>query len=370
MTLGYSGKENPNLEPDMDAVILTLVDLIKSKYISKGADVRPVDLGEKIQFLTLDVITALALGKSFGFLEDEDKYQYIKTMEANMPAMNFMSAVPMLSRLIRIPAVQRVILPSVKDRIGLGKVKAIARDLIAARLADQEGDKSRKDMLESFIKSGLDPGELLDEALLQILAGSDTTANILRSAFINITSNPPVYRRLQDEAIAANVPLDQVISHAQAVQLPYLNACIKETLRYCPVNTGIGPKTVGPDGDYIDGVYLPPGTEVGVCAWGVYRYNPAYGPDAAIFRPERWLDSDPELLARMEKEHELVFMYGAFKCLGERIARIELHKALFELIRRFDFAFINPMRPLEKEECYGLMIQRGLMMRIEEHALQ
>ncbi|KAK5082769.1 hypothetical protein LTR05_006649 [Lithohypha guttulata] len=367
LTPGYSGKENPNLEPDMDKVILTFVDLIKSKYVSKTGSLKPVDIGQKIQFLTLDIITCLASGRPFGWLEDEDKYEYIATMEANFPAMNFMSAVPVLSRLMRAPAFQRMTLPTVKDRVGMGKVKAVAHEIIAKRFEENKTQKQpRNDMLQSMINHGLNEGEIADDSLLQILAGSDTSGTILRSALIFTIANPRVYHRLQAEVTSAGVPSDQVISHARAQELPYLNAVIKETLRYYPVNTGLNPKVVGPEGDIYNGLHIPPGTEIGYSAWALYRHNPLYGADCAHFRPDRWIEADPDLLARMEREHELVFLTGRYKCLGERIARIELLKCLFEMMRRFDFSFMDPLRPLQKEDNYGLWIQRGLWVRVEE----
>lgn len=368
LSMGYTGKENPHLEPDMDKVIMQMIDLLKNKYISKGSISRPVDMAHMLQYLTLDVITALSLGNPFGWLEsDSDKYAYIATMEANMPAMNFMSAVPALSRLTRMASIQRLILPGVKDRIGMGKVKAVIHEIISERFnaPASEQDKSN-DMTQSFIDHGMSLGEMADNSLLQILAGSDTSGTTLRSTMIFVTANPQIYRKLVEEVRNANVPADQVISYAQSLQLPYLNACIKETLRYYPINTGLSPKTVGPDGDTYNGIHLPPGTEIGISAWAVYRHNPAYGKDCHVYRPERWLDSSPEQLAIMDKEHELVFLVGRFKCLGERIARIELAKTIFELFRRFDFAFMNPMKPLQTEDNLGLWIQRGLMMRLEE----
>ena len=366
---GYSGKENPNLELDMDKVIMTFIELIKSKYISKSDILRPVDIGEKIHFLTLDIITSLSTGTPFGWLtDDEDKYSYIATIAASVPAMSFMGAVPFLSRLTRMPAFQRLVLPSVKDRIGMGAVKGVAHKIIAQRLQETRDQKriQRKDMLQSMINHGLTEGEIADDFLLQILAGSDTSGVILRSALIYIVSNPRVYNRLKSEVMSTDIPLDSIISHAHAQQLSYLTAVIKETLRYYPINTGLSPKTVGPDGDVYNGLALPPGTEIGVSAWALYRHNPAYGEDCGHYRPERWLEAGPKQLARMEREHDLVFASGRFRCLGERIARMELSKCLFEMIRRFDFAFLDPLKLLEKEENHGLWLQRGLWARIEE----
>lgn len=68
----------------------------------------------------------------------------------------------------------------------------------------------------------------------------------------------------------------------------------------------------------------------------------------------------------MEEAHHLVFGYGRFKCMGENIARIELNKVFFELLRRFDWALCDPMRPMEKSHNYGLFVQKGMWVRVTE----
>jgi cytochrome P450 len=285
-------------------------------------------------------------------------------MEENVPVMNFMAAVPILSKIMRIPTVQRAALPTVKDRVGMGRIKAVTSDIIARRFGDEKEVKN--DITQSFIAHGLDEGQICDESLLQILAGSDTTATIIRSGFIQIISNAQVMSKLQAECDASGVPLTEIISNARAIELPYLNACVKEALRFHPAATGTMPRKVGPEGDWHKGMYFPPGTEIGFCAWNVYKLNPAYGGDADVFRPDRWIEATPEQLATMEKSHDLVFGYGKYRCMGEKIARIELLKTFFELMRRFNLSFLDPMKPLEKDLNYGLFIQKGMWLRVEE----
>lgn len=344
-----------------------MINLIKTKYTSRGPDLKRLEFANLIQFFTLDVITSLTLSHPFGWLsEEKDLYDYVKIMEDNLPVMYFMSAVPILSRIMAMPTIQRLVLPSVKDRVGMGRIKAVTRELIARRFGEDK--ELKQDMTQSFIKHGLSQEEIQDESLLQVLAGSDTTASIIRSGFIFIVANPQVYTRLQAECDASGVPLTEIISNSRAVELPYLNACVKETLRFHPAGTGLMPRKVGPEGDTHNGMYFPPGTEIGLCAWNVFRKNPVYGLDADIFRPERWTEASPEQLSTMERSHELVFGYGKYRCMGEKIAKIELLKTFFELIRRFNFSFLDSLRPLEKNFNYGLFVQKGMWLRVEEHS--
>jgi cytochrome P450 len=222
-------------------------------------------------------------------------------------------------------------------------------------------------MVISFKNSGLTKDEIADESLFQLLAGSDTTATIIRTGFLSIMTNPQIYTKLQAEVSAADVPLTTIISTRQALKLPYLQATLKEALRHHPAATGLLPRVVGPDGDTHNGIYLPPQTEVAFCAWNIHRTNTkVYGEDAPVFRPERWLEASPERLAVMEEAFHLVFGYGRNRCMGENIARIELNKLFFEMFRRFDWSLIDPAKPFEKNMNYGLFVQKGMWVRVTE----
>lgn len=40
---------------------------------------------------------------------------------------------------------------------------------------------------------------------------------------------------------------------------------------------------------------------MGVNTWVAHRNSIVFGPDPDTFRPERWLDSDPDQLAHMDR---------------------------------------------------------------------
>ncbi|KAH8591657.1 cytochrome P450 [Bisporella sp. PMI_857] len=105
------------------------------------------------------------------------------------------------------------------------------------------------------------------------------------------------------------------------IHLPYFVACIKESLR-----------------KKIEGMSVPPNTEITSLAYVVQRDPELYAPDPEVFRPERWPMSK-------DLENELdttsfVFGVGPRVCSGKDIATMELYKLLPE----FDFRLLNEGR--------------------------
>jgi cytochrome P450 len=235
-------------------------------------------------------------------------------------------------------------------------------------------------MLASFIRHGLTGDELFHEAFEQILAGSDTTASALQVVMLYTMTHPHVYAKLQSEidgaVKAGRAPLLGVISNSNATELPYLGAVVREALRVHPPVVNIFSRVVPKGGDTVrvDGksYYLPGGTMIGYAAWSMHRNNKAiYGEHPHIFRPERWLvpESDQdgkERLAQMIKTNDMIFGYGKWQCLGKTVAMIEIHKAIFELFRNFDFALINPEKPWTKINIMGLFAISDMWVQITE----
>lgn len=79
-----------------------------------------MDFAKKGQFFTLDVISDLAFGKAFGYLEkDEDVYDYIKIIDSVIPFMLVMANLPSLARLTQTKLL-RGLLPKETDKLGFG----------------------------------------------------------------------------------------------------------------------------------------------------------------------------------------------------------------------------------------------------------
>lgn len=81
-------------------------------------------------------------------------------------------------------------------------------------------------------------------------------------------------------------------------------------------------------------MFFPEGISVG-CMPSAVHFNPvAFGEDAEIFRPERWLEADRETLRLMEAAH-LGFSGGSRVCLGQHIAVMQMKKVVTTVLMKF-----------------------------------
>jgi cytochrome P450 len=209
----------------------------------------------------------------------------------------------------------------------------IAKRLTAERF--KPGAKSQRDMMGSFIRHGLTQEETEGESLIQVVAGSDTTATTIRVVLLNLLTSPLTYQRLQSEidSAATSGKISSPIKDSEAREMPYLQAVIKEGLRILPPVTGISFKTVPKGGDTINGIFIPEGTDIGFAFLALHHSKKIFGDDADVFRAERWLEAEGERLAVMKGTSDLVFNHGRFQCLGKPVALMELNKIFVEVGR-------------------------------------
>lgn len=207
----------------------------------------------------------------------------------------------------------------------------------------------------------------LTRNLFLSVAGSDTTATAIRSTLLHIITTPRVLAKLQREIDGMGITT-AVISDASARQMPFLQAVIKEGLRIFPPVVGLMSKQAPPGGDYWKGVFIPGGTRVGSCAWGIFRREDIWGQDSREFRPERWLESSPAALEKMESALDLIFSHGRWQCLGQSVALMELNKVFVQLLHHFQFSVCDPTNPWKIFDC-GIFSQSEFYVRVERRHL-
>lgn len=140
-----------------------------------------------------------------------------------------------------------------------------------------------------------------------------------------------IHEELDRAELTGAIPSrDHIVSYAQAFQLPYVGACIRESLRYSSSITQMGRKAPPETGLHLRGTYIPPGVSVSTSSWIVGRDKALYGEDAFEFRPSRWTEASPDLFKQMETL-DFAFGYGARKCLGKHLAFLEIFKCVVEV---------------------------------------
>jgi len=167
----YSGRENPQLERDVDETVLDLVRLIRDRYLTTDND-QPVkmELARKAQYFTTDTISLLAFREKFNDLKDDtDHFGYIEEVETLYPNMFCTSVLPEIMEFFTASGLLALLDPAKNPKFAFGKVMAMVKQKIDARLDPKGGDKEAgDDMLGSFIKHGMTRQELDQEVIVQV----------------------------------------------------------------------------------------------------------------------------------------------------------------------------------------------------------
>jgi len=142
---------------------------------------------------------------------------------------------------------------------------------------------SRLDYLE---QEGYNETSIRDVAGGMFLGSTDTVTTSLLAFFLAMVFNPHVMKKAQEE-------LDHVVGHERLPEfsdmehLPYLNALVKEVLRWNPpAPLGMAKRLI--QDDTYNGYFIPAGTMVIENIWAVF-HDPQVFPEPEKFDPERYL---------------------------------------------------------------------------------
>lgn len=181
--------------------------------------------------------------------------------------------------------------------------------------------------------------ELLSEANLLIIAGSDTTSAVLSGFFFYLCRNTGPYNRLVHEIRSTFKSAQEITSGPKLNSCKYLRVCIDESMRLAPSGPSELPREVRAGGLMVKGKLYPAGVEVGTAAWPMARNEEVYR-DANLFRPERWIPDEAtgvteEEVARLRWGFH-PFSQGRDNCVGRNLAMMEMMMVIARTLHRFD----------------------------------
>ncbi len=202
-------------------------------------------------------------------------------------------------------------------RLAVERFDALLLDVVARRRAEPGGDSMLAGLLDQRDDDGNPPTDrhLRDQLVALLAAGHDTSAAALAWALERLARHPAVHGRLREDDPA------------------YLDALVKEVLRVRPALT-IAPRRLR-EPVRIAGRSLPAGVHVAACLWLALRREDLW-PEAAAFRPERWLEGPPP-----NPMSWIPFGGGVRRCAGAPFAEMEMR----EVLRAAADLKIRPVRP-------------------------
>ncbi|KAI9661862.1 MAG: hypothetical protein M1821_009101 [Bathelium mastoideum] len=203
---------------------------------------------------------------------------------------------------------------------------------------------------KSGLSNNLEWGEIVAEINIMMNAGSVTTAIAITNVIYQILKHPSVLEKLRAELDAVLSPDEVVAPYDKIKHLPYLRACLDESLRlWSPTPQGLSRKTP-PEGIWVDEDHIPGNTTVSVSAMVMHRNETVY-PDAEQFIPERFLGEAGKAL----QPYFLAFSAGARGCIGRNISYLEQAVMVASLMHRYEFA-MPPGFELEREETMNHLL--------------
>ena len=320
-------------EPVIDEAIPELIQALSEQQV--------VNICQTLTFATIDTAMRVSFSESLGFLKSRsDVGGLIQMIRNHFYHWGWWSSIPGLERLIfRNPIAMR------QSRPALGLV-AVAVRQIQARTSSSPLEKSEQklDLLHNFMQASHEHPEALSPAgiigmLSSTIAGAgDTTATTMTAIIYYLLRNPACLTTLQNELDHAY--LSETPSYAQVQHLPYLSAVIRESMRLFTLITFPLERVVPSPGATICGAFFPTGTTVGCMPQAIHLNSAAFGSDAAVFRPERWIGASGEKLREMEAAH-LGFSRGRRVCLGQNIAVLQMKKIVAAVVGKFDVSLVS-----------------------------
>ncbi|PIL28306.1 cytochrome P450 [Ganoderma sinense ZZ0214-1] len=211
----------------------------------------------------------------------------------------------------------------------------LGRTLTKKRIAEGSSSRDLFYYLNNEDLSGEDPPpsrHLLDDGVLAMVAGSDTSSSAITSVFHCLLAHPAAYAALQEEVDRFYPRGEDVCDTMHQRDMHYLTAVINETLRLfppAPTSTSRQVPHDAPAPVVLGSLVLPPGTHVYVPPYVLHRdaRNFAF-PDA--FWPERWLVAAGHMPPRIPDARLEQVTYYCMSLAATNALAIALTGALFQ----------------------------------------
>mmetsp|Transcript_24491 Transcript_24491/g.50391 ORF Transcript_24491/g.50391 Transcript_24491/m.50391 type:complete len:378 (+) Transcript_24491:624-1757(+) len=312
--------------PNIIAAANAQLDYIKADTVIKGQD-----LAEN---MALDIAQRQILGVE---LEDDEVPKFRRKVNSYVNGIFDVSTMlPLPGRLksLLLPAyrARKYLVGKIEDRIDQLKASGPDGTTMSAMVFAEDDESGEK----------LTREEVIENALILLVAGTETSASTLTSAIFLLGLHPHVWEKLvQEQRSVQSIYGDDVTKDIVDKHAPYLDAVVQETLRIMPLS---GPNLRrAKETMVIDGTQVPEGQAVFPNIRLTHELDPITRVDESPegrklhmdprigFLPERWLDESTKPSADF-----LPFGMGPRRCIGYNLALAEIKVFLALMARRVE----------------------------------
>lgn len=303
-----------------------------------------VDLSQWMSYFTSDFMGDMAFGGGTEMLREGDKAGLWQLLKDGMSTAVPFEHVPWLSHyILHFPALIR----------SLTDLRALAFGRSKLRY---ERGSTTKDLFyylsnEDHADAEMPPMKVvISDAVLAIVAGSDTTAVTLSNIFYYLISRPDTYRRLQEEVDKYYPPGEDALNPKHYVKMSYLDAVLNEAMRLYPALPSGSMRTPakGSGGQVVGQRFIPEGTQVRVHPYTIQR-DPRNFSYPNRFWAERWM-----IASGNQSHHEKIahnpdalipFSTGPRNCVGKNLALLEMKMVTCHVMQRLSLCFADGWDP-------------------------
>lgn len=318
-------------------------------------------------YFTLDAIADIGLSERLGFLDQGHDLVKAERMDGTIHYVNYRECLHATARAQSILAwsekwynfsveLSKLVSPDFRKWWKLNEGwNDIVYHRATQRLKRYEAGEKLPDFFQAIMDhndandTGVEWGEVVAEVSIMMNAGSDTTAIAMNNVVFWLLKNPACLARLREE-VDAVLDADEIIAPYDKVKhLPYLRACLDESLRITPPTTFGLPRRTPAEGANILGDFIPGGTTVAISAYVAHR-DPKIFPDPESYIPDRWLGEKGKDL----QPYFISFSAGARGCIGRNISYLEQTVLLASVVHRYELALPYPEWEPERREAMNL----------------
>ncbi|KAH8923297.1 cytochrome P450 [Atractiella rhizophila] len=398
-----------DLVPEFYPILNNASNILNEKLKESGEAI--IDMYDIMSRTTLDIICWTSFGYKCDSLlthsnELASAYEQLISLQSgsNLSVLILVNFIPLAPRLIpyigKLGAYLRpsskdadphYMAPGLKGRLdqrlrvigmfsdAMTRIKKVSAEIMDQKRREVKQDAQggsegwRKDIMSLLVKSnagqgigarggGLTEDEMMDQILMTLGAGHETTASGMTWTLLLLAQNPRVQSKLRNE-LAGMLERNMEPDMKELNELQYLDAVVRESLRVRPPVPMTFRKAR--EDVVIDGTYVKAGT---VCYMGIRVINNSpeiWGEDAAEFKPERRLNLPPDHPAQAFQS----FIHGPHQCIGNKMALIELKAMVLHLVGKYEYELVSPDQVITPTSAVTMKPKEGLHLRVRKTKL-